>query len=103
MLCVGPARPPHLFTVSVIQVPWPFVCACLNRWKVQERKKRKTVVVSCFGDSATHFHLKDEGDRLLLLASAKVQKNKKWRASQKFVLALSERKKKPADYQFPLS
>lgn len=60
---------------------------CVRVWTVgkckKERKKRKTVVVSCFGDSATHFHLKDEGDRLLLLASAQVQTLKKDYEKQK--------------------
>lgn len=60
------------------------VCVCVfEPLESARKKKRKTVVVSCFGDSATHFHLKDEGDRLLLLASAQVQTLKKDYEKQK--------------------
>ena len=67
---------------------------------VEGKKKKKdvVVVVSCFGDSATHFHLKATDcfcwPALKFRLLKKITKNKKWRASKKFVLASSERKKK---------
>lgn len=76
VLCSG-GGPPHIF--QLIQVPVAaVVCVCvfeplesLCKTKHPKEKNKYRRGVSCFGDSATHFHLKDE--RLLLLASAKVQ------------------------------
>ena len=81
MLCVGPARPPLIF--SVIQVPWPFVCVFepLESARRKEKKERRGgggVVFWEFSDT-----LSLEGDRLFLLASAKVQTLKKDYEKQK--------------------